>query len=65
MQTKSTHGGARKNAGRKPSATPSLLKVRSVRLSDDEVRLLKRWGGGDMTAGIRVMIEKGAAWMAQ
>ncbi len=59
MTAKKTHGGKRKHAGRKAPEKP--LKLRSVRLNDDEVSLLKMWGAGDMTAGIRGLIAKAAA----
>ncbi len=37
-------------------------KVRAVRLTDDEVALLKMWGGGSLTEGIRGLVQKAAAW---
>lgn len=52
---KPTHGGKRKNSGRKKIDEP--LKVRAVRLSDEDVAILKSWGHGDMSKGIRGLIE--------
>ena len=58
MPTKPTHGGRRKNAGRKKPAEP--LKAYSFRLTDAEAAMLNAWGDGDRTAGLRRLIEKSA-----
>lgn len=53
---KPTHGGKRKNAGRKPPAEP--LKVYSVRLTQFHADVLAAWGAGDRSAGLRGLIDK-------
>jgi hypothetical protein len=44
--------------GRPPHDPP--LKKRCVRLTDEQVRMLRAWGRGDMSAGLRWIIEAAA-----
>lgn len=55
------HGGARRGSGRKPYR-PDLIR-QSVRLTDEQVKLLRKWGRGDMAAGLRWLIDMAALWM--
>ena len=57
-KTKGQHGGRRKGAGRKPRSDP--LALYSVRISRAQVKLLRAWGGGDLSAGIRWLIDAAA-----
>lgn len=52
------HGGSRRGAGRKKHYPP--LKLRCVNLTDDQVKLLRLWGHGDVCAGLRWLIDMGA-----
>ncbi len=49
-------GGKRVGAGRKPHVPP--LKERYVRLTDEQCALLRKWGRGDLSAGLRWLIEQ-------
>lgn len=49
-------GGKRAGAGRKPHSP--LLKERKIRLTDEQVALLRKWGRGDVAAGLRWLIEQ-------
>ena len=59
-QKKPPHGGKRKGAGRPKKEAP--LRVYSVRLHEHQAAFAKLIGGGDLSEGIRSMIEKGIAW---
>lgn len=48
------HGGARPGAGRKPSGDG--VATYSVRMTKSQVELLKEWGGGDVSAGLRWLV---------
>ena len=48
-------GGKRVGAGRKPHVPP--LKPYWVNLTDEQARLLRAWGHGDLTAGLRWLID--------
>ncbi len=54
----SNHGGARPGAGRKKNDPPT--KQRCVHLTDEQCLLLRRWGRGDLSAGLRWLIEAAA-----
>lgn len=53
-----TKGGSRKGAGRRADDPPT--RQRCIRLSEEHVKLLRMWGRGDLTAGIRWLIEVAA-----
>ncbi len=42
-------------SGRKPNNPPT--KARCVYLTDEQVRLLRMWGRGDVSAGLRWLID--------
>lgn len=48
-------GGKRSGAGRKKSDPPT--RARCVYLTDKQVKLLRMWGRGDVSAGLRWLIE--------
>ena len=50
---KSTHGGKRIGAGRKPSGIVDY----HVRITKHQAALLKTWGGGDLSAGLRWLVD--------
>lgn len=50
-----THGGKRKGAGRKRNDPPT--SPRCVCLTDEQVKLLRMWGRGDVSAGLRWLID--------
>lgn len=56
MRKKGGRGGYRKGAGRKKVGR----RTYAVRLTDRQAALLCLWGGGDMSAGLRWLID-GAA----
>lgn len=41
--------------GRKPNNPPT--KARCVQLTDEQCKLLRKWGRGDMSAGLRWLID--------
>lgn len=47
-------GGKRPGAGRKPHVPP--LRQRGLRITDAQAALLRMWGRGDMSAGLRWLI---------
>ena len=47
-----------KKRGRKPNNPPT--KARCVHLTDNQVKLLRQWGRGDVSAGLRWLIETAA-----
>ncbi len=52
------HGGRRKGSGRKP--LPEKMLIYSVRMSPAQAALLKLWGGGNMSAGLRWLVANAA-----
>lgn len=48
-------GGKREGAGRKRNNPP--CKVRCVYITEAHVKLLRMWGRGDVSAGLRWLIE--------
>jgi hypothetical protein len=52
------HGGSRTGAGRKRHVPP--LKKRCVAMTDKQARLLRMWGKGDLSAGLRWLIDRAA-----
>lgn len=52
----SEHGGKRRGAGRKKHVPP--LKNRMVMLTDEQCRLLRMWGRGSVSAGLRWLIDQ-------
>ena len=55
MATKAPHGGQRKSAGRKKPTAP--LDVHSVRLKAEQAEKARAIGAGDLSAGIRALID--------
>lgn len=53
------YGGRRVGAGRKPHIPP--LKKRKVSLTDAQALLLRVYGRGDLSAGLRWLVEVTAA----
>lgn len=51
---KKKHGGARRNAGRKPTVPGEPFKRVCVSLDERTVRLLKVLGDGELSKGVRV-----------
>ena len=51
-------GGKRTGAGRKPIYPP--VKKRCISMSDEHIKLLRMWGRGDVSAGLRWLIEAAA-----
>lgn len=49
-------GGKRAGAGRKAHVPP--LKRKCVRITEAQARLLRMWGRGDASAGLRWLIEQ-------
>ena len=49
-------GGKRTGAGRKPNNPP--FKSRHIRITDEQARLLRTWGKGDLSAGLRWLINE-------
>ena len=54
----SAHGGKRKGAGRPRNDPPT--KSHNVCITDEQARLLRMWGRGDLSAGLRWLIEAAA-----
>ena len=50
-------GGKREGSGRKRNDPPT--KGFHVYITEDEARLLREWGRGDLSAGLRWLIERG------
>ena len=61
---KTTHGGRRKGAGR-PEGKAARLRVYSVRLTDRHAVLLRLWGAGNVSEGVRELVEKEASRFAE
>lgn len=55
-------GGARPGSGPKPKHG-SLPVTYSVRLTVAQAELVKQWGGGDLSAGMRWLIEAASLWV--
>lgn len=51
-------GGRRAGAGRKPHPVPMLTY--SAQLEPRQAKLLKKWGNGNMSAGLRWLIDAAA-----
>lgn len=51
-------GGKREGAGRRKHVPP--LKKRCVNLTDEQCKLLRMWGRGDLSAGLRWLIAAAA-----
>ena len=49
-------GGLRPNAGRRAHVPP--LKRRCVNITDDQAALLRKWGKGDVSLGLRWLIDQ-------
>lgn len=47
-------GGRRAGAGRPRNNPPT--KMRSIYLTDEQVKLLRMWGRGDVSAGLRWLL---------
>ena len=54
-QSKPGSGGKRAGAGRKPLHPPA--RPRYFNITDEQARLLRIWGKGDMSAGLRWLID--------
>lgn len=48
-------GGKRVGAGRKPPPVP--MKPQWIRLTEAQAKLLRQWGRGDVSAGLRWLID--------
>jgi len=53
---KKKHGGKRANAGRPPLGEVAM-KLVAIRLSDEQKATAKRLGNGDVSAGIRLLLD--------
>ncbi len=51
-----SHGGKREGAGRKRHIPP--LKNKCVRLTEEQESMLRKWGRGDVSAGLRWLIDQ-------
>lgn len=51
-------GGKREGAGRPRNNPPT--RARCVYLTDEQVKLLRMWGRGDVSAGLRWLIDAAA-----
>lgn len=51
-------GGKRVGAGRKPHVPP--LRNTCIHLTEAQMKLLRMWGRGDMSAGLRWLIDQAA-----
>lgn len=51
-------GGKREGAGRKPHVPP--LRCCKVYLTDEQIKLLRKWGRGNASDGLRWLIEMAA-----
>ena len=59
----SNHGGRRTGAGRKRHVPP--LRCRHVCITDEQAQLLRMWGRGDLSAGLRWLIEAAAPFVVR
>ena len=55
------HGGKRKGAGRPVKPFEKRLTRVSVTLPRDVIRRIRRRGGGNLSAGIRVLVEEASS----
>lgn len=63
---KQNHGGARRNAGRKPVLPGETMKRVCVTLDERTVRLLNVLGEGNLSQGVRVAADVAYdAWQAK
>lgn len=58
-----TWGGKRAGAGRKKSDAKSIntITIYSVHITGKQAALLKKWGGGDLSAGLRWLVNTAQA----
>lgn len=63
MKSKKTvgWGGSRRGAGRKRAA--DVLVTYNVHITCAQAELLKKWGGGDVSAGLRWLIDAAELWV--
>lgn len=63
---KQSHGGARRNAGRKPTLPGETMKRVCVTLDERTLRLLGVLGEGNLSQGVRVAADVAYdAWQAK
>lgn len=55
MKKRKGRGGKRLGAGRKKSTDP--IVTYSVDITHSHAELLKKWGGGDVSAGLRWLVD--------
>jgi hypothetical protein len=58
MSGNSGNGKRGKKLGRRPHNPP--LKPHCIQLTEDQAKLLRMWGRGDLSAGLRWLIEAAA-----
>lgn len=51
----------KKTGGRKAHVPP--LKKKRVNMTDEQAKLLMKWGRGDLSAGLRWLIEEAKRWV--
>ena len=56
-----THGGRRVGSGRKRKGDP--LVTYSVHITTQQADLLRRWGGDDLSAGLRWLVDAAKAFI--
>ena len=56
-------GGKRAGSGRKKA--DNSINTYSVRITPEQVELLKLWGGGDISAGLRWLMSVAAIFVQQ
>ncbi len=56
MDERSSKGGARAGAGRKPVIGKSPMVRVTVTIPRSHLATLKRWGGGNASEGVRCMV---------
>lgn len=61
MKRVERRGGRRPGAGRKKSDNSE--QSYSVRLRPSQIKLLKKWGGGDVSIGLRWLIDTAAQFI--
>lgn len=57
MTKSNQHGGRRKGAGKKPILGETLVKI-SVRVKQEHADLIKSQGNGDVSQGMRLILDK-------
>lgn len=60
-QRATKRGGYRPGCGRKRRGDP--IVPYTVRISGEQADMLKRWGGGDLSAGLRWLVEAAALFV--